>query len=140
MQIVGNLGQDPEAFEFEGGGQKSTFRVATNYSYKDRSGNKKTETDWHTVVAFGQQAEFANNYLRTGDRVQVWGRMTYRSYTDNQGVERWVAELKAESVTSLKKFTQEPQQESEQHPEVIQPEIIPPEQLSWPTATQSDPF
>ena len=73
--LIGNLGQDPEILETENGSKRARFSVATNETYRDASGEKVTETQWHQVVAWGKTAEACNQYLQKGDQVMVEGEL-----------------------------------------------------------------
>ena len=61
--LVGHLGQDPEVKSMPSGQPVTTFRMATNRKWTDRDGNKQEQTEWHSIVCFGRQAEIAGQYL-----------------------------------------------------------------------------
>ncbi|MFN3306789.1 MAG: single-stranded DNA-binding protein [Candidatus Kapaibacteriota bacterium] len=98
--IIGRLGSDPEFRTLPQGLNICRFRVATNERYKDRSGEWKEETEWHTVVAFGPLAETANKLLKKGHRVCVEGRNKTRSYEKN-GATHYITEVIARSLVFL---------------------------------------
>lgn len=95
VTIVGRLGRDPEARATSSGHTVSNMSVATDDGFGDNA-----RTNWHRVVAFGKQAEFANTYLKKGDLVAIQGRIDYSSYEKN-GVEMKGTDIVADRVTSL---------------------------------------
>jgi len=89
IMLIGNLGKDPEMSYTASGQAMTKFSLAASRRWKDRdSGERREETTWFNVVAWGQQAETCNNYLHKGSKVYVEGRMTSRKYTDRDGNER----------------------------------------------------
>lgn len=77
---TGFLGQDPTTKDLPSGQKLATFTVASSRRYKDKEGNRKSETEWHPCVAFGRLAEIAGDYLRKGKKVLIEGRLQTRSY------------------------------------------------------------
>ena len=63
VQLIGNLGQDPEIINLESGKKLAKFSIATNESYKDKNGEKVEQTYWHNIVAWGKTAEIVENYV-----------------------------------------------------------------------------
>ncbi|MBP9133826.1 MAG: single-stranded DNA-binding protein [Saprospiraceae bacterium] len=98
--LIGNLGQDPEIRQFETNSVAS-FSLATSESYIDKAGQKQTITEWHRISVWGKAAEIVQKYLKKGSKVYVEGKLTYRKYTDAQGVERNVTEIKADNFRFL---------------------------------------
>jgi len=86
VQLIGHLGQTPEITNFEGGRKVANLNLATNEIYKDANGEKVTETQWHSVVAWGKLAEIAEKYLVKGIEVAIDGKLVNRNYTDKNGV------------------------------------------------------
>lgn len=103
VQLIGNLGQDPEVRVIGEGKKVANLRVATTESYRNDKGEKVSETQWHTVVAWGKLAEIAEKYLIKGIEVVVEGKLINRSYTDKQGVKRYVSEVQANELLILTK-------------------------------------
>ena len=97
--LIGNLANDPEAHTTQSGISRSTFRVAVQRRFANAQGIR--ETDFFTVVAWRQTADFCNRYLRKGNRVAVEGSVQNRSYDAQDGSKRWVTEIMADSVESL---------------------------------------
>jgi single-strand DNA-binding protein len=93
VQLVGNLGMNPEIVNFESGKKIAKFTVATNENFSDGKGKITTNTQWHNVVAWGKQAEIAEKYLEKGKEVAIEGRLTYRQYEDKDKKTRYVTEI-----------------------------------------------
>lgn len=94
VQLIGNLGADPEVRSTPNGAQVATFRVACSESWKDQSGQRQERTEWVTVVAWRQQAEIAQKYLRKGSKVYVEGKLQTRTWEDkNGGGKRYATEV-----------------------------------------------
>ncbi|MDH3699482.1 MAG: single-stranded DNA-binding protein [Flavobacteriaceae bacterium] len=103
VQLIGNLGQDPEIVTLENGSKLAKFSIATNESYKNREGEKVTETQWHNVVAWGKTAEIVENYLAKGKEVAVEGKLMHRSYETKEGEKRYVTEVRCNELLMLGK-------------------------------------
>ena len=100
--LVGNLGRDPERRSTPSGQQVATFSVATSRKWRDRDGNRQEQTEWHTVVCWGRQAEVAGEYLRKGRQVYVEGRLQTRSWDDKQtGEKRYRTEVICDNFQML---------------------------------------
>ena len=100
--IIGNVGKDPEMRFTPSGAPVTTFSVAVNSSYTSKtSGEKKTETEWFNVVAWGKLAEICNQYLTKGKSVYVEGQIKTRSWDGNDGQRKYKTELLARQVQFL---------------------------------------
>ncbi|MBK6540258.1 MAG: single-stranded DNA-binding protein [Flavobacteriales bacterium] len=93
VQLIGNLGNDPEVKETAQGRKMARLSVATNESYTNKSGDRITDTQWHTVVAWGNQAEQAAQMLRKGAKVALQGKLVHRSYEGKDGQKRYITEV-----------------------------------------------
>lgn len=94
VQIIGNLGGDPETRYTAGGTAVANFSVATTERWKDKqSGEQQEQTEWHRVVFFGRLAEIAGEYLKKGASVFVQGRLQTEKWTDKEGVERYTTKI-----------------------------------------------
>ena len=93
--IVGNLGADPEIRDLPSGQKVANLRVATSEQWTDRtSGEKRERTEWHTVSVFDQNAaQYAQNYLRKGNKVYIEGRVETRKWQDKFGEDRYSTEI-----------------------------------------------
>ncbi|MCW3088316.1 MAG: ssb [Sediminibacterium sp.] len=103
VQLIGHLGQAPEIRTVADGKKVAQLNVATNESYKNIKGEKVTETQWHTVIAWGKLAEIAEKYLVKGIEVAIEGKLVNRNYTDKGGVKRYVTEIQANELLILTK-------------------------------------
>src|SRR5690606_39028957 len=93
VSLIGNLGFDPEVREIAKGRKVARISVATNDSYRNASGERVTDTQWHTVVAWGRTAEMVERLLRKGAPVSLEGRLVHRSYETKDGSKRYVTEV-----------------------------------------------
>ena len=99
--LVGNLGNDPETKAVNEQGTKVTrFTLATSRKWKDKSGKRQEETEWHSVICWDPFATVAEKYLRKGRMVYVEGRLHTRSWEDN-GQKRYRTEVVCESLQML---------------------------------------
>lgn len=101
IQIIGNLGADPELRYTQSGAAVANFNVATSRRYKDGAGEQQEETEWFRVVAWQRLAETCAQYLAKGRQVYVEGRMQTRTWEDQQGQKRYMTELVAQEVKFL---------------------------------------
>lgn len=93
IQLIGNLGADPEIKAMEGGRKLAKFSVATNEIYRNQEGDLVTETQWHRLIAWGRTAEVAEEFLKKGSEVAVDGKIQTRSYTDSEGEQKYLTEV-----------------------------------------------
>lgn len=102
VMLIGNLGKDPEAKHFEGGGMIVKFPIATTENYKNREGQKVESTEWHNIVV-GRRglAEVCEKYLSKGDKVYIEGRIKTRSWQDQEGQTKYATEIQADNMTML---------------------------------------
>lgn len=99
--LVGRLGRDPET-RYTGGGQAvANFTLATDSSYKDRSGERQKRTEWHRVVAWSKLAEICQQYLKKGSLVYIEGRLQTREWEDKSGQKRSTTEVVANEMRML---------------------------------------
>lgn len=91
--LIGNLGRDPELRYTPNGQAVTRFSIATSERFKDRNGEQQERTTWHNIVAWGRQAEVANEYLSKGSPVFIEGRIDNRSYDDKDGNKRYISEV-----------------------------------------------
>jgi len=103
VQLIGNLGNDPEIINLESGKTLAKFSIATNESYKNGDGEKVTDTQWHNVVAWGKTAEIVEKYLNKGKEVAIEGKLTSRSYETKEGEKRYTTEIVCNELLMLGK-------------------------------------
>ncbi len=86
VQLIGNLGRDPDIRHNQAGDPIANLSVATSESWRDKqTGDKRERTEWHRVVIFGKVAEVAEKYLRKGSKIYLEGQLQTRKWTDQSG-------------------------------------------------------
>ena len=103
VQLIGNVGNDPEIKNFEGGKKLANITLATNESYKNDKGEKVEETQWHRLTAWGKTAEIIEKYVTKGKEIAIEGKLTHRSYDDKNGEKRYVTEVVINELLMLGK-------------------------------------
>ena len=101
VMLIGRLGRDPELRYTQNGTPVTSLNVATDESYTDRDGNRQERTEWHRVAVFQKQAELCSNYLSKGSLVYVEGSLQTRKWQDQQGMDRYTTEIRAQRVQFL---------------------------------------
>jgi single-strand DNA-binding protein len=101
--LVGNLGKDPEVRHLEGGTAVASFTLATSEVYKDKSGQRVEQTEWHNIVVWRSLAEIAEKYLKKGMSIYLEGKLRTRSWEDKDKVKRYSTEIIADTFTMLGK-------------------------------------
>lgn len=101
VQLIGNLGQNPEVKELSGGKKVAKFSLATNETYRNKAGEKVTDTQWHNLVAWGKTAEIIQKYLKKGSEVAIEGKLLSRSWTDKEGNKRYTTEVQVSDLLML---------------------------------------
>lgn len=100
--LVGNLGADPEVRKFDNGGMIATISIATSDKWTDKqTGEAKEHTEWHRIIFNDRLAEIVSQYLRKGASVYVEGSLRTRKWTDNNGIDRYSTEVRANSMQML---------------------------------------
>ena len=100
--LVGNLGRDPEVRYTAGGAAVANLRIATSEQWRDKqTGEKKENTEWHSVVLFGKLGEIAGEYLKKGRTVYIEGRLQTRKWQDKDGNDRYTTEIVASDMQML---------------------------------------
>jgi len=102
VQLIGNLGQDPETKTLENGKKLVKFTLATSETYKNNDGKKVEETTWHNIVAWNGLADIAGKYLKKGQQVAIEGRIAYRTYEDKNKVTKYFTEIIANDMMMLR--------------------------------------
>ncbi|KXB17497.1 single-stranded DNA-binding protein [Xylella fastidiosa] len=104
MQLIGNLGADPDIRYMQDGTPTVTVSVATTDTWKDKdTGNKEEKTEWHRVVFFGGLAEIVGEFLKKGSQIYVEGPLRSRNWTDKEGNKRYTTEIMAKEMQMLGK-------------------------------------
>lgn len=95
VQLIGNIGKDPEIRTLESGRKMAKFSIATDDSYRTAGGEWNTETQWHNIVAWGKMADKAADILTRGCEVSLEGKLMNNSYTDKNGVKKYFTQVQA---------------------------------------------
>ena len=100
VQLLGNIGKDPEVRETKAG-NVANMVIATSERYTDKSGQKQEKTEWHNLVVFGKLADVVAKYVKKGDKLYVEGSITTRKWEDKEGNTRYNTEIKVRDLTML---------------------------------------
>ena len=128
--LLCNLGKDPEVRTLENGTKVASFSAATTESYKDKQGEKVSNTTWHNIVVWRGLAEVAEKYLKKGSQIYLEGKITNRSWEDKEGNKRYATEIVADTFTMLG----EKKESSSNSHETSQPSIAPGQDEDLPFA------
>jgi single-strand DNA-binding protein len=93
VQLIGNVGNDPEIKNLEGGKKLANLVIATNDRYTNDKGDKVEQTEWHRLIAWGKTAEIIEKYVVKGKEIAIEGKLTHRTYDDKNGEKRYVTEV-----------------------------------------------
>ena len=103
VQLIGNLGTQPEIIDLEGGRKLAKFTMATNDYYKNDQGEKIQQTEWHNIVAWGKRAQLIEQYVSKGQELVIEGKLTNRSYETKEGEKRYISEVVANEILLMGK-------------------------------------
>jgi len=103
VQLIGNVGQEPEVKTLGEGKKVANITLATNDYYINDKGDKVEQTEWHRVTAWGKVAEIIEKYVTKGKEIAIEGKLTYRNYDDKDGIKRYVTEVVANDILLLGK-------------------------------------
>lgn len=101
VQLIGNLGKQPEIKTTESGKKLVKFSLATNEIYTNVKGEKVKETQWHNLVAWGKLADIVEKYLNKGSEVAIDGKLVSNDYTDKEGNKRYNTEVQVNELLML---------------------------------------
>ena len=105
VQLIGNLGADPEVRSTSNGSRVATLSLATSRQWKNQAGEKQEKTEWHRVVLWNNKgstlADIAERFCKKGDKVYVEGSIEYRSWQDREGQTRYTTEITARELILL---------------------------------------
>ena len=101
--LIGNLGKDPEVRYLDSGVAVANFSLATTESYKNKEGERVSQTEWHNVVLWRGLAEVAEKWLKKGSSVYIEGKIRNRKWEDKDGNTRYTTEILADNMTMLGK-------------------------------------
>ncbi len=102
VQIIGNLGQDPEEKFSANGDSIANISIATSEVWNDKnSGEAKSKTEWHRISAFGKLAEVMCKHLQKGSKVYISGKLETRKWTDKNGTDHYATSIRANEMQFL---------------------------------------
>jgi single-strand DNA-binding protein len=101
VQLIGNLGQDPEKKYLPDGAALSHFSLATAEGFKNRDGEWEEHTEWHSVTVYGKLADIVRDYLHKGSKVYIEGRLRTRSWEDGDKKKHYKTEVVGTSLIML---------------------------------------
>lgn len=102
VQLIGNLGQEPELQTTQNENTLLKLSLATNENYMDKSGNWQSKTDWHNLICWGKLAERMSKSLQKGDQILVRGKLQHRKYEDSNGQTRYFTQINVSSFMRMK--------------------------------------
>ena len=101
VTLIGHLGNKPEVKTFEGDKKMTRVSIATNETYKNKKGERVTDTTWHNVIAWGPLAERLTKYVQKGTELALDGKLINNNYTDKEGVKRYTTEIQMTEMLLL---------------------------------------
>ncbi len=105
VQLIGNLGSDPEVRSTTGGSRVATFSLATSRQWNSPSGEKQEKTEWHRCVVWNSKgsglADVVEKYCKKGDKIFVEGRIEYRQWQDKENQTRYSTEINVRELIML---------------------------------------
>ena len=93
IQLIGNLGQNPEIVNLDSGKKLAKISIATNETFKNNKGETIKDTQWHNCVAWGKTADIIEQYLQKGNEIAIEGKLLNKSYEDKNGEKRYSTEI-----------------------------------------------
>ena len=106
-QFIGNVGKDPETLLTTSGKKKVTFSIATTKFFKDKTGEKKSKTDWHNIVAWVKLADIIEKYVKKGHEVIIEAEHISETFEDKEGVKRYSSYFLASDIKFRGKKTKD---------------------------------
>ena len=103
VQLIGFLGGDPDVRDLGEGKKLARMRMATNETYKNQDGERITETQWHSLIAWGKLAEIAEQILSKGAEIVAEGKLVSRDFTDKEGNRRFITEVHLNELLLLRR-------------------------------------
>jgi single-strand DNA-binding protein len=99
--LVGNVGKDPEVRNLDNGVSVANFSLATSESYKNKNGEKVTNTEWHNIVVWRGLADVVEKYVKKGNPLYIEGKIKSRSWDDKDGVKHYATDIVADVMEML---------------------------------------
>ena len=117
VMLIGNVGNDPEIRYLDsnpqgpqGNTKVASFRLATTERYRDRNGETRENTEWHSIVAWRSNADLVEKFVHKGSQIYIEGKLRTRQWTDQTGNKRFTTEVQADNIQLLGKRPDAPQQ------------------------------
>ena len=114
--LIGNVGNDPEIRYLDsnpqspqGNAKVASFRLATTERYRDRNGETRENTEWHSIVAWRSNADLVEKFVHKGSQIYIEGKLRTRQWTDQTGAKRFTTEVNADNIQLLGKRPDGPQ-------------------------------
>jgi single-strand DNA-binding protein len=101
VNLIGNLGMDPEVKSLDSGKTLARFSLATSSFYKNAQGEKIKDAQWHNIVAWGKTAEIVEKFLKKGSKVAIEGRLNNRQYEGKDGEKKYITEIVVNELMML---------------------------------------
>lgn len=118
VELIGNLGRDPEVRQIQNGTNVANLSIATTEKWTDKNtGEKKEQTEWHKVTLWAGLADIAGRYLRKGSKVFVRGKLQTRKWQDQTGADRYTTEVVCSGFGGVLVMLDAPQQQQQQAPQ-----------------------
>jgi single-strand DNA-binding protein len=115
--LIGNLGKDPEVRYLDSGVVVANFSLATTENYKNKEGERVSQTEWHNIVLWRGLAEVAEKWLKKGSSVYIEGKIRNRKWEDKEGNTRYTTEILGDNMTMLGKKEDSSAEKTETTPE-----------------------
>lgn len=122
VQLIGNIGRDPDIRTLTDGKTVANFSIATSDVWKDQQGQKQERTEWHKIVAFGKLAEIIQEYVKKGDKLFVEGKLQTKKWSDKNGQDRYTTEIVLDGFGGKIIMLGSPSQAGQQTPPQQQPQ------------------
>jgi len=135
--ILGHIGREPETRAMPDGGMITNISVATTSTWKDKSGQKQEDTEWHRVAFFGKLAEIAGEYLKKGSQVYIEGKIRTRKWQDKDGNDKYTTEILAENMQMIGSRPPSNSEESDSRASSSRPSKPPASSAAKPAARAS---
>jgi len=124
VMVIGHLGRDPEMRYTPSGRPVTTFTIAVSRSWNTADGERRTETEWFNIVAWGNLAEICKQYLYKGQQIYIDGRLQTRRWEDKEGQKHTSVEVVANEMMMLgdrRENSSQTQETSEQTADIAEP-------------------
>lgn len=101
VTLVGSIGTKTEVTNFENGSKIARFSISTDKAFRANNGSMRVSKEWHRIFAWGNLAQFIENYAEKGKKVAIHGRIVNRTYLNNDGRKRNITEVELRNIIGL---------------------------------------